>query len=98
MVGSESESELQGADPTGYACVERSKQSKITCKGNALMVWNGCKRSMPMQVFVTRNAGGCVTTSEGHAKMRWAVGRFCPLLHSSRCLRFGWCLHSRQAF
>eukprot|EP00955_Chlamydomonas_euryale_P081509 363590-Chlamydomonas_euryale.AAC.6 len=31
----ESESELQGADPIGYACVRRNKQSKITCKGSA---------------------------------------------------------------
>eukprot|EP00955_Chlamydomonas_euryale_P077394 362932-Chlamydomonas_euryale.AAC.7 len=30
-----SESELLGADPIGYGCVERSKQSKITCKGSA---------------------------------------------------------------
>eukprot|EP00955_Chlamydomonas_euryale_P093594 364794-Chlamydomonas_euryale.AAC.4 len=29
------ESELQGADPIGYACVKRSKQSKITCEGRA---------------------------------------------------------------
>eukprot|EP00955_Chlamydomonas_euryale_P002664 28437-Chlamydomonas_euryale.AAC.8 len=27
--------ELQGVEPTGHACVERSKQSKITCKGSA---------------------------------------------------------------
>eukprot|EP00955_Chlamydomonas_euryale_P044864 352987-Chlamydomonas_euryale.AAC.10 len=32
---SKSESELQGADTIGYACVERSKQSKMICKGNA---------------------------------------------------------------
>eukprot|EP00955_Chlamydomonas_euryale_P063465 358674-Chlamydomonas_euryale.AAC.2 len=32
----ESGSESQGADPLGYACVKRSKQSKITCKVSAL--------------------------------------------------------------
>eukprot|EP00955_Chlamydomonas_euryale_P081731 363620-Chlamydomonas_euryale.AAC.12 len=30
-----SELELHGANPNGYACVKRSKRSKITCKGSA---------------------------------------------------------------
>eukprot|EP00955_Chlamydomonas_euryale_P073732 361824-Chlamydomonas_euryale.AAC.2 len=33
--GSQADSESQGADPIGYACVKRSKQSKVTCRGSA---------------------------------------------------------------
>eukprot|EP00955_Chlamydomonas_euryale_P080498 363429-Chlamydomonas_euryale.AAC.16 len=33
--GRESESKLQEADLIGCACVKRSKQSKINCKGSA---------------------------------------------------------------
>eukprot|EP00955_Chlamydomonas_euryale_P033856 349641-Chlamydomonas_euryale.AAC.11 len=35
MAHADSESELQGADPIGYACVKRSNQSKKTCKGSS---------------------------------------------------------------
>eukprot|EP00955_Chlamydomonas_euryale_P044401 352884-Chlamydomonas_euryale.AAC.6 len=31
----ESESELQGAEPIGYACVKQSRLSKKTCKSSA---------------------------------------------------------------
>eukprot|EP00955_Chlamydomonas_euryale_P014409 155138-Chlamydomonas_euryale.AAC.4 len=37
---SESAPELQGTDPIGYACVKRSKRSKITCKGSMLGTCN----------------------------------------------------------
>eukprot|EP00955_Chlamydomonas_euryale_P054069 355676-Chlamydomonas_euryale.AAC.4 len=46
VAASESESELQAAGPIGYACVERSKQSEITCQGSVQKI-QGAGRGRP---------------------------------------------------